>query len=331
MRLWYINTKESDYLQDLLYSGFVARLGKENILDIPFNTKYHFPTRKVYPRNLGYQPQKIWSRLFSTYDRPDCVVVGSSSPKCFLKYKLMQNLIPDSTPIIFLDGGDEPSIGGDLKRLGNKSIFEEVTRVRPFDLIFKREKILSHEYPKNVFPLPFCARMDVYDKIHVSEFKYDVTFWAVESHPIRTKVLDLLKDRFDCLKNGTTRNQIFKKYKRKGVFYLEELQKSKVTLNFRGAGWDTLRYWEVPALGRFMLTQKPQIEIPNDYVEGEHVAYVADDLSDLIDKCQFYLDNENLRTQISNNALQHTQKFHTHLHRADYVLSHIKNLISKRS
>ena len=63
--------------------------------------------------------------------------------------------------------------------------------------------------------------------------------------------MELIQDRFDCRANGTTRNQVFKKYKRKGDFYLEELKRARITLNFRGVGWDTLRYWEVPALSGF--------------------------------------------------------------------------------
>ena len=47
----------------------------------------------------------------------------------------------------------------------------------------------------------------------------------------------------------------------------------KVVLNFRGGGWDTLRYWEVPALGTFMISGKPGFEIPNNFVDGESIVY----------------------------------------------------------
>ena len=159
-------------------------------------------------------------------------------------------------------------------------------------------------------------------------FKYDVSFWAVESFPIRTEALKLLEDKFDCVKNGTYRNQKFSKYKRKGDFYLQELSACKIVLNLRGGGWDTLRYWEVPALGGFMITQKPGIVIPNNYEDNKHVIYCNDNLDDLIELCEYYLANESKREDIARCAATHTKEYHTDIKRVEYILNKISMLLT---
>jgi spore maturation protein CgeB len=117
-----------------------------------------------------------------------------------------------------------------------------------------------------------------------------------------------------------------KKYKRKGMFYLQELASCKIGLNFRGAGWDTLRYWEIPALGGFMISQRSQIMIENNYVDGEDIVYCKDDLSDLVELCEYYLSHEEERRRIANNAKKRTEEFHTDIARAKIILDKIESI-----
>jgi hypothetical protein len=250
----------------------------------------------------------------------DLVIVGSAKPDAFETYRAWQKRIPSDVPVIFLDGGDRPELGGDLAREGRPELYDEITRVRPFDLIFKREYLLSVTHPQNVHPLPFAIPSQLLPSAVVREKKYDVTFWAVESDPIRTQALKILQDQFDCRSNGTTLAQQFKRYKRKGKFYLEELTRAKVTLNFRGVGWDTLRYWEVPALSQFLVSQRPQIHIPDNFREGKEIVYCKDDLSDLTDICEFYVRNETARENIAKAAGRWSQDFHTPQKRAESIL-----------
>jgi spore maturation protein CgeB len=115
-----------------------------------------------------------------------------------------------------------------------------------------------------------------------------------------------------------------KKYKRKGLFYLQELARCKIGLNFRGAGWDTLRYWEIPALGGFMISQRPQIMIENNYIDGEEIVFCKDDLSDLIELCEYYLEHEDERKRIANNSKKKTEAYHTDTQRALYIKQKIE-------
>ena len=323
MKILYINSHSADYVQDLTYSGLVKTYGLRNVIDYKWNKKYHVAYKK-YPKNLGYMPGSFLPSLTNMAARNfDIVFIGSAKVDCFESYLEIADKIPVNVPVIFIDGGDQPLIGADLTIYKRPELYQQALAKRPFDFIFKREMLFANSYEENVYPLPMCFNMDrVRNLPH--EKKYDVSFWAVESHPVRVQALDLLSNQFDCQENGTERDQKFSNYKRKGEFYLQELARCKIVMNFRGGGWDTLRYWEVPAVGSFMITQKPQFEIPHNFQHEKHVVFCQDDLSDLIDLCEYYLKNEAVREKIALSGNKHLLKYHTDIARVEYIFNTIK-------
>lgn len=313
-------------MQDFIYSGLVKSVGIENIIESPWNIHFHWNYRQ-YPKNIGEQKGTLIKSLSNQFykARYDMVIVASCHPDTIRHYLTLLPEIADDVVTVFLDGGDRPEIGGDFDRLGGRAEYEEAIKKRPFDLIFKREYLLDREYPSNVYPLPMCFDFNNLPYLD-RKFKYDVAFWAVESHPIRTDALSLLETKFDCADNGTVKNQVMKKYKRKGMFYLQELARCKIGLNFRGAGWDTLRYWEIPALGGFMISQRPQILIEDNFIDGKEMVFCKDDLSDLIDLCEYYLEHEDERKIIAKNARKKAESCHSDKNRAEYLIQIIQNL-----
>lgn len=322
MKLLFICSAQFDYLQDLTYSGLVKQLGASNVIDYPWNPKYHLPL-KNYPKNLGYTGF-TWP-LFSkkSISGFDAVVIGSAKKESLLTY---ESLLPKikSLPVIFIDGGDREEIAGDFIRLGLETEFKQIFQKRQPDLIFKREYIPSlHGHLNHVFPFPFSFPYNLPVQ-PAKEKTYEVSFWAQQKPLIREKALNLLRGKYDCDQNGTTLNQGFKTYKRKGLFYLEEISRCKIVLNFRGGGWDTMRYWEAPAMNAFMISQKPQIEIPGNFEENKHVAWVSDDLSNLVDTIDYYLQHDELRIQMAQKAREHLFNYHLNTHRADYFIEKLK-------
>lgn len=325
MKILYINSHSADYVQDLTYSGLVKIFGLKNVIDYKWNQKYHIPYKK-YPKNLGYVKGSLLPSLANLAVKNfDIVFVGSAKVDCFETYLTILDRIPRDVPVVFIDGGDKPVIGMDLSVYERPELYERAIQNRPFDLVFKREKIIGQDYGENVHPLPMSFNMDRVRNCSNTK-KYDVSFWAVESWPIRSQALDILSSKFDCKDNGTERNQKFSKYKRKGEFYLEELARCKIVLNFRGGGWDTMRYWEVPAVGSFMISQKPQLEIPNNFEHQKHIVFCQDDLSDLIELCGYYLKNETTREKIAANGKNHLLQYHTDVKRAEYIFQTIRNI-----
>lgn len=329
MKVLYINRPNSDYLQDFIYTGLVKLIGAQNIIEYPWNIRFHFNHRQ-YPKNLGEVKGNFLNSLKAKLSPKDydLVIVASCHPDTINYYAEIIKDIPANIKTIFLDGGDMPEVSGDLDiTKGNgRELYNELISYREFDHIFKREYLLDKKYDKNVYSLPFGFNLDHLPRVTPTNFKYDVAFWAVESDPIRTQALELLENKYDCHENGTMKNQIMKKYKRKGEFYLQELASCKVGLNFRGGGWDTLRFWEIPALGGFMISQKLNIQIDNNFTDGENIVYCKDDLSDLTELCDYYLKHKDKRVEIGQYAKNHIVQYHTDVHRAEKILDIVKSI-----
>ena len=215
MRILYINRSKFDYMQDFIYSGLVKLIGAENIIESPWNLNFHWNYRE-YPKNIGENKGTLLKSLSSQFNKEtfDIVIVASCHPDTLKHYAEVLSKIPKDVVTVFIDGGDRPEVGGDFERLGGKEVYEEVIKKRPFDLIFKREYLLEKVYDSNVYPLSMCFELGNISEVD-GTFKYDVAFWAVESDVIRTEALGLLQERVDWAENGTVKNQVMRKYKRK--------------------------------------------------------------------------------------------------------------------
>lgn len=328
MKILYINSDRFDYLQDIVYSGLVKTIGSKNIHTTSFNKSYFFNVKK-YPKNLGYNKGTLISFLKNKFLQfnYNAVIIASTKKLPFEIYCKLAHKIPQHCPVVFLDGGDVAEIGGDLKRIGHPNLFREAINKRPFDIIFKREMLKDTNYASNVHPCPFAFNFDRVKNVKpVLHKKYDVSFWAGETHEARKKTFSLLEGKYDCDENGTSRKNSLKNFKRIGNFYFEELKRCRIVLNLRGGGWDTLRFWEIPAIGSFMLSQKLNIVIPNDFKDGVNIINFEDDFNDLYDKIDYYLKNDIEREKIALSGFQHLCKYHTDSIRAEYVLKKIEEL-----
>ncbi|MFA5626399.1 MAG: glycosyltransferase [Thiohalomonadaceae bacterium] len=324
MALLFLNSRGPDYIEDQLFAGLTRLLGRELVMPYPVNKEYYLP-HKPYPRNLGHSRnladylrdqilvrRKLKSREF------DAVIIGSTKKDTFERYRDLLPDLPVGIPVIYIDGGDWPEVGGDAKRMGFHDLLAETFSRRPPSLVFKREYLIGKDYGANVHPLPMA--FGPAPELGMVEKKYGVSCWCVESDPIRTQALSLLEDSYDCRANGTIRGQKFRTYKRKGAGYLRELAASRIACNFRGVGWDTLRYWEIPGVGTFMLSQQPRIVIPNNFIQQEHVVFCRDDLTDMLDMLDYFLRHDNEREEMALAAKSFAKAKHSYLNRAEYVI-----------
>ena len=331
MRLLFLNSLSADYVEDQLTAGLTEILGPENVVLYPVNINYYI-ARRPYPRNMGVC-RNSWSYITDLFAirrqlrafQFDAVVIGSAKRDTFERFLQISDYLPAHIPIIFVDGGDWPQIGGDAQRMHFDDLFQQVVSSRPFKMVFKREYLATEHYPENTFAFPMAYKPP--GNFHKPPAKYAVTCWCVESHPLRTQALTLLENQFDCKANGTVTGQTFRNYKRKGDNYLSELAASKIACNFRGVGWDTLRYWEIPGVQTLMISGRPQIVIPDNFKHEQHVIFCRDDLSDLIEKADYYLRHHNEREQLAEEAHRHVMKHHTHIARARYFLERVNEHI----
>lgn len=322
MRILFLHSRKFDYGQDLMFSGLWAHLGPGHVFGHPRPWHDFLPTRP-YPKNLGYVGLRGLLQRGIAPEEADLVVVGACKPDVFATYLALQPRIPRDVPVFLLDGGDREEIGGDLARLGAPEAFAQAEARRPFDRIFKREYLKGREYPDRVQPLPFAMNLHALGSGPQPTKDMDVTFWAMESHPVRKRAFELLRGRFDCDANGTGRAESLKSYRHRGNRYHRALARSRIAISLRGGGWDTLRYWEIPALGPLMVTTPLDIVIPMDFVDRVHVVRCQSDLSDLVDLCEHYLRHEDERERIAAAGRAHLLAHHTNVARARQLLGFV--------
>jgi hypothetical protein len=320
LKILFLHSGKVDYLQDALYQGFVNVVGAQNIQAYRWYKRYHLPIYQ-HPKNLGFVGFKLPCPRVDkdSIGQFSLIVIASCKRSTFIDYLEIAPHISKGAKVIFLDGGDAPEIGGDLAREGSKHLFLDAMAIRPVDLVFKREMLIDRTYASNVFPINFAVSLNALTLTPRPKL-FDVVFWAVESHPIRTKVLSVLESHFDCKSNGSVPRKDFRMHNRKGRDYLKGLLESRITLNYRGAGWDTLRYWEVTAMGQLLISQKPEIIIPNNFENMKSIVFVGEDPSEMIDVCRYFLKKPIEAETIGRAAVNHSRQFHTPKHRAIYIL-----------
>jgi hypothetical protein len=319
MKILFIGSKKFDYLQDLTYTGLVKSFGINSVIEANWVIKKHLDYYQ-YPKNIAYIKGSFFQTLFTSFRKDyDLVIVASAKCDTFESYKKILPTIPSITPIIFIDGGDREEVGGDLDRGGCDSLYHDVISQRPFDIIFKREMIIDKTYESNIYALPLSFNLDKLPPLD-HNLIYDVTFWAGNNHPTRSRTFALLDGAFDCNSNGTINDiKSIKGFDRKGDLYLQELARSKIALNFRGGGWDTLRFWEIPAVARLMVSGRPGIIIPHNFEHEKHTIYTRDDQNDLIELLEYYLSHETQRETIAKAGRAHLEAYHTDRARIEYM------------
>ena len=78
--------------------------------------------------------------------------------------------------------------------------------------------------------------------------------------------------------------------------YRALLHRSKMALSVRGGGFDTVRYWEIPASGALLISERPDIVIPHNFEHGVHAIFCRPDLQDLPGWVRQLRDDEPERT-----------------------------------
>jgi len=182
----------------------------------------------------------------------------------------------------------------------------------------------------------------------VQDRDIDISFVGIASHRIRIRAVNILRGASDILFRGrvyaehTTRRPklvvgtlaIWKaklqgdpyasKDEQKGKLswaeYCGLMARSRIGLSIRGAGFDTMRYWEIVASKTLLISERPSILIPNNFVHGQHGVFCRPDLSDLFNLVRAYARDDKARRTIAEEGYRHLLRFHTCEQRARQLL-----------
>ncbi len=326
MKILYLTDPFRDFLADQLYYGLCKLLGPERVIDYPYKAIYHDPQQKEW-----YLPQVPGVR----YEEADILdllagkgvdLVVLSSPRrantAALSALAARAKLP---PAVLLDGEDDRRI--------RRALF----RRWGFGLYFKREFALGwlrrgawdrfrsfgldRNLPRRTHPLPFCVILEAtLPETDVSR-DIQVFFAARVSQDQRRKADAILRgvpglryvggvfegdsDRFFPLGDGD---------------YYRTLHRAQIGVSVRGGGFDTLRYWEVVACGALLISEEPDIVIPNNFEHGRHAVFCRRDLGDLGELVRYYATHREEGEAIAAEGYARLLKHHTCEHRAEYFL-----------
>jgi hypothetical protein len=338
MRALFLTDPAPDYLADLTYIGLCRMLGKEHVIDFPSKKTYHEPHHRVHyiPQVAAhpYEEQDILAFLRAGYF--DIAILSSPRAAVVTALKALTKHV-SAPPLILIDGEDDASIRHDLWDHSGAVLY------------FKRElhKNGRMKHRDRLMPLSLSIVQEQIPTCPPAERVIDVSYAGRVSHPRRKQAVDLLSRspnvRFEghlYADTGDRQSKVLTGFPRiwaklmgdplvpvhqRGIkldphAYYQLMARSNMALSVRGGGFDTLRYWEIPAMKTVLLSEEPDIEIANNFVHGQSALFFKPDLSNLVSLVQTYANEPRICADIAQRGLDHLVRYHTCEKRATYLI-----------
>ncbi|MBX7258402.1 MAG: glycosyltransferase [Candidatus Hydrogenedentes bacterium] len=312
-RLLFILPQRPHYGLDILFDGLCAVLGDQNVTDFPWKPTLHgeAPVELAdYPCcfNRSGAPISEQEVVRLLQDGAfDAVLFGDLDRS--LPRGLAQRVCQAAcgVPLFIVDQQDDP-----MDNFRETLDFLGVASAQGY---FKREKLLCHDYGPHTVSLPFgYPESRIPESLPVS--RTHPLFWAGHRiygsrRPILEHVEALLGQDFN------------RRYSQ--IEYSEVIRNAQIGLNLCGYGFDTVRYWELPAHGCMLLSEHLPIHIPHPFEDGRHAVYF-DDLEHLTDRLQYFLAHTDEARTIAEAGRVHLREHHTSSARASQMLGVIQNV-----
>ena len=355
MRILFLTDSHLDYVSDALYIGLSRVLGNNGVVDYPYKRAFHDPEGRVWC--LAQRPGRRYSReeiLDLLRDRAfDLVCLASFRRESIQECERLYGQIP-FPPMVFVDGEDGAGIRHDVaSRFPVRVYFKREfawrsgSRLRDFGALawaFRGNRALF----ERTVPLPMSLVMDVLPNPGPVAKEIDVSYRGRASHPRRVKAVQILSrmgdvrfsggvyaspdDRRYKLKSGSLErlwtkvidnapaSEADQQLKQTPHSYYREIAASRIALSLRGGGYMTPRYFEIVGMGAMLLADRPNILIPDNFIDRRHAVFCKSDLSDLEMLVRHYLHEEAEREAMVAEARAHLLKYHTCERRAEYFL-----------
>ena len=302
-----------DFGLDTLNDGLCTVLGPEHLFEFPWKPTLHghAPTDATNypctfdhpgePRDIQWVRQRLHDGFF------DLVFYADTLRR--LDRDMVRALMPavGDTPFFIIDTWDEA--GDYLKDLlaytGRESALA----------YFKREMLACGRYPPNTFPMPF-SYADMHVPADISGQRTDPLFWAGKCQDGgRRLYLEYLA--------GNIGLDVNRWYTPEEYAHIDH---ALMGLNFFGLGFDTVRYWELPAHGCMLLSERSPLRLPHNYREGESAVFFGD-LPELEEKLEYYLDHPGEAAAIGRQGHKHFKRHHTASARARQLLGYVEQVV----
>jgi hypothetical protein len=357
MKILFVVDELQDLTSDPLYLGLVRVLGQERVIDFPSKAIFHDPASKRWflPQvpALGYCEDQVRGLLRDGHF--DLVCLASARDECIANLRRIYSR-ETCPPIVFVDGADDKRIRHEVvQEFGVRLYFKREfvwkgtsaagrwwNCVRAFEgdrRLFQHTYPLQISIPQDVLPMDLGIPKDIDVSFygHVSHWKRPQALALIESlgregFSVAGGVYGSATDRQYKLEPSRLSRFISKITNSRTVSYEDQRKKlspdqyyrvvasSKIAVSIRGGGFDTLRYWEIVGQGTFMLSEEPDIVIPDNFEHRRHVVFCRPNLSNLKELVRYYVRHDAEREAIASAGHAHLLKHHTCEKRAAYFL-----------
>ena len=201
-----------------------------------------------------------------------------------------------------------------------------------FDFVIKQHRnksINNKKYMTTMLPLKsvnyeISKKQEIinWNKIGKSKpnerFKYDIFFSGSPNNKKRSEVIELLKSKKLNFYGGFQKLPFNE--------YIDTIYNSSINLAMAGTGGAefTFRHLEILSCCSFMMCHNEinQIELPLPIKDGEHFV-TFEKKEDLLEKINYYLKNEHLRSKISLNGRETLEKYYSPKNHGNFIINRI--------
>jgi Glycosyl transferases group 1 len=306
----------SDYGMDTLYHGLCTLLGNDHVVEFPWKPTLHnqqVSTANNYPCVFDFPGEPHSAECLAQEleaGRFDLILYADVVQ---MAYKIeISKIMKAAThlPVVLYDTWDDCYTPMDtiLGYIGRES----------FDVVFKRELVDGVAYACDPYPLPFGYP---YPQALASQLQpndhSEPIFWAgKKDYGLRPLYIEWLEKRF-----GRSLERSYSQEE-----YRQALCGSRIGLSFFGCGFDTVRYWEVPANRVMLLSERLPIRVPYDFEDGISAVFFGD-LREMESKLDYYLDHPDECERIAAAGYAHYTKYHTTTARAQQFLGVVSKIL----
>ncbi len=314
-RILFVTHPRPHYGLDVLYDGLCEVLGAESVVEYPWKPTLHgqtSPELARYPCLFNRPGADLpFSDILAQLAKGEFSFIVWGDLERGLDAEEARALVQSAgeTPLFVLDQQDDP--------LDNLTKSPELLGIAPERAAgyFKREMLACYRYPERTFPLPF-AYADAKVPQPVCTERPNALFWAGHRQfGLRRLYLEHIEQAFGM--------RLDHKYSQSE--YTQALASSRIGINIFGGGFDTVRYWEIPAHGCMLLSERLPIRIPHNFRDGESAVFF-DDLEDLDAKLKYYLAHPEEAAEIARAGHAHLIRHHTASARARHMLGWVEEL-----
>ncbi len=315
MRILYLMHPNSDYGADMIYDGLCRLLGPEQVTEYPYKATLHggdpalaagYPCVFAWPGKVQDAEAIVARAGAGAFD-----VILCSDTLHMLPREETQAILAAAaaTPLFITDTWDQC---GDYR----EAIEAHLGRASAGQ--FKREMLAGARYTEGTWPLTF-GYPDGLVPQHIDYTAKSGLFWAGKDlFGARRLSLAYLRER-----RGMPLNASYAPDE-----YAKRIDAALAGLCLFGNGFDTVRFWELPAHGALLVAERPPILMTHPFTDGEN-ALLFEDLGELGEKLAWLDAHEDAARAMAERGHAHFLAHHTGTARARELLGRVEAALAR--